>query len=61
MTVIRSLFPSLGDVVAALTIAGVFAVILIEARRQEIEHYEELERSARGPRHDRDDAHFRIR
>lgn len=61
MTVIRSLFPSLGDVVAALTIATVLAVIFFEAIRQENEHYEELERRARARRNDSADAHFRIR
>lgn len=61
MTLIRDLFPSLGDVVSALTIATTLAVIFLEKRRQDDEHYRELERRARGPRLDRDDAHFRIR
>lgn len=61
MTLILDLFPSLGDVVAALTIATTLSVIYLEKRRQDAEHYEELARRARGPRHDRDDAHFEIR
>lgn len=58
---IRFLFPSFGDVVAALLIALVLAMIVLEARRQENEHYEELKRRARAPRFDADDANFRIR
>lgn len=61
MTVLLDLFPSLGDVAAAVTIAGTFYVILLEARRQEAERYDELERQAPAPRDDAADGHFRIR